>query len=130
MQLSPHHDAYVRSLLAAFEALHPGVRVRWVDVPWAEMERKALTAIAAGTAPDVVNLNPQFSAKLAELGALHEPERFLRSEQVAAYLPSTWAANRLGARTFALPWYVTSNITLCNRTLLESSGVPPPRDWA
>ena len=129
MQLSPHHDAYVRSLLAAFEALHPGVRVRWVDVPWAEMERKALTAIAAGTAPDVVNLNPQFSAKLAELGALHEPERFLRAEQVAAYLPSAWAANRLGARTFALPWYVTSNITLCNRALLETSGVAPPRDW-
>jgi putative chitobiose transport system substrate-binding protein len=129
MQLSPHHDAYVRGLLTAFEQQHPGLRVKWVDVPWSEMERKTLTAIAAGTPPDVVNLNPQFSAKLAELGALLEPERFLSTEQVAAYLPSTWAANRLASRTFALPWYVTSNITLCNRALLERAGVPPPRDW-
>lgn len=129
MQLSPHHDAYVRGLVSAFEHRHAGVRVKWVDVPWAEMERKALTAIAAGTPPDVVNLNPQFSAKLAELGALHEPQRFLSAEQVASYLPSTWAANRLGSRTFALPWYVTTNITLCNRALLERAAVPPPRDW-
>ncbi|MFM7530885.1 MAG: ABC transporter substrate-binding protein [Rubrivivax sp.] len=129
MQLSPHHDSYVRGLLQGFEAQHPGVRVRWVDVPWAEMERKALTAIAAGTPPDVVNLNPQFSAKLAELGALREPPGFLSPAQVGSYLPSAWAANRLAGRTFALPWYVTSNITLCNRALLERAGVPPPRDW-
>ena len=129
MQLSPHHDEYVRGVLAEFERDHPGTRVRWVDVPWAEMERKVLSAIAAGTAPDVVNLNPQFSAKLAELGALREPERFLRPDQVAAYLPSAWAANRLAGRTFALPWYVTSNITLCNRNLLERAEVAPPRDW-
>ncbi len=129
MQLSPHHDAYIRAVLAAFERRHAGVRVKWVDVPWSEMERKVLTAIAAGTAPDIVNLNPQFSAKLAELGALQEPERFMSPEQVAGYLPSTWAANRLGGRTFALPWYVTSNITLCNRALLERASVRPPRDW-
>jgi len=129
MQLSPHHDAYVRAVIGDFERMHPGVRVKWVDVPWSEMERKTLTALAAGSPPDVVNLNPQFSAKLAELGALLEPERFLDAEQVAAYLPSTWAANRLAGRTFALPWYVTSNITLCNRALLERAGLSPPRDW-
>jgi putative chitobiose transport system substrate-binding protein len=130
MQLSPHHDEYVRGLIGAFERRHAGVRVKWVDVPWSEMERKALTAIAAGTAPDVVNLNPQFSAKLAELGALQEPERFLSPDQVASYLPSTWAASRLGGRTFALPWYVTSNITLCNRALLDRAAVAAPRDWS
>jgi putative chitobiose transport system substrate-binding protein len=131
MQLAPFHNAYVQGLIRSFERAHPGVRVHWVDVPWAEMERKTLTAIAAGAPPDVVNLNPQFSAKLAELGALAEPEAYLSPQQVAAYLPAAWAANRLGtapgARSFALPWYVTTNLTLAHRGLLARAGVDVPR---
>ena len=130
MQLAPFHNAYVQGLIASFEREHPGVTVQWVDVPWAEMERKTLTAIAAGAPPDVVNLNPQFSAKLAELGALAEPEGHLTPQQVAAYLPEAWAANRLrasgGAASFALPWYVTTNLTLVNRGLLARGGVAVP----
>lgn len=131
MQLAPFHNAYVQGLIASFERTHPGVTVQWVDVPWAEMERKTLTAIAAGAPPDVVNLNPQFAAKLAELGALAIPEDHLTAQQVAAYLPAAWAANRLatvpGARSFALPWYVTTNLTLANRSLLARAGVEVPR---
>jgi putative chitobiose transport system substrate-binding protein len=43
--------------------------VRWVDIPWADMQSKILTAVAAGTAPDVVNLNPDFAAQLASKNA-------------------------------------------------------------
>lgn len=131
MQLAPFHNDYVNGLIAGFERAHPGVTVKWVDVPWSEMERKTLTAIAAGAPPDVVNLNPQFSAKLAELGALADPEAFLTPQQVAAYLPAAWAANRLataaGTRSFALPWYLTTNLTLANRALLQRAGVAVPR---
>ena len=129
MQLAPFHNDYIHGVIAAYEHRRPGVKVRWVDVPWAEMERKALTAIAAGTAPDVVNLNPQFSAKLAEYGALAEPERYLSAADVASYLPSTWRANRLNGKTFALPWYVSTNVTLVNRSMLAQAGVAPPKDW-
>ena len=138
MQLAPFHNDYVNGLIRSFERSHPGVQVQWVDVPWAEMERKTLTAIAAGAPPDVVNLNPQFSAKLAALGALAGPEDHLTPQQVAAYLPAAWAANRLatvpGARSFALPWYVTTNLTLVNRGLLAranaGAGVAVPRTLA
>ena len=34
------------------------------------MKRKVLASIAAGTAPDVANSNPQLSSRLVELGAL------------------------------------------------------------
>lgn len=130
MQLSPFHDDYVRGVIASFERTHPGVTIQWVDVPWAEMERKTLAALAARNAPDVVNLNPQFAAKLAEFGALADPERFLDAGTVASFFPAVWSANRLNGKTFALPWYLNTNLTLYNKDLLAQSGVQPPATLA
>lgn len=131
MQLSPHLDGYVKGLIARYEAAHPGRKIKWVDLPWNEMERKVLTAIAAGQAPDVVNMNPQFAAKLAEFGALADPERFLPPAVVNSYLPAAWAGNRLDGKTFALPWYLTANLTLYHRGLLARAGVAQaPRSHA
>lgn len=134
MQLSPFHDAYIRGVIQSFEKQHPDIRVRWVDVPWSEMEKKTLTAVAAATpqrpAPDVVNLNPQFASKLAEFGALADPERFLSTAEVASYLPAAWQANRLDGKTFGLPWYLTTSIMLYNKSLLNRAGVTVPTTYA
>jgi putative chitobiose transport system substrate-binding protein len=123
MQLSPHLDGYVKGLLKGFEAEHPGVKVKWVDLPWSEMERKVLTAIAARQAPDVVNLNPHFAAKLAEFKALVDPAQYLSDEVRKGYLPAAWAANQMDGRTFAVPWYLSVNLTLLNRSLFTKAGV-------
>jgi putative chitobiose transport system substrate-binding protein len=130
MQLAPFHNDYVNGLITRFEADNPGVRVKWVDVPWAEMERKVLASIAAGTAPDVVNLNPQFSSRLAELGALADPRPHLSATEIDAFLPPAWAANQLGGVPFALPWYLSTTVLLVRRDLLAQAGVAPPRSYA
>jgi putative chitobiose transport system substrate-binding protein len=134
MQLSPFHDAYIRGVISGFEKQNPDVRVKWVDVPWTEMEKKTLTAVAAASprrpAPDVVNLNPQFASKLAEFGALADPEKFLSAEEVRSYLPAAWKANRLDGKTFALPWYLTTSVLLYNKALLAQAGVEAPTTFA
>nr|WP_081475739.1 sugar ABC transporter substrate-binding protein [Microbulbifer agarilyticus] len=130
MQLSPFHDDYVMGMIDAFEQRHPDVQVKWVDVPWKEMEKKMLASVAAGTAPDVVNLNPQFSAKLAEFGALANPEHYLSEQEIAAYLPNIWKANRFQGETFAIPWYLSTTITIYNRALLDQAGVAVPEDFS
>ncbi|MEX2962610.1 sugar ABC transporter substrate-binding protein [Microbulbifer sp. TYP-18] len=129
MQLSPFYDDYVHGLINEFELRHPGIRVKWVDVPWKEMEKKMLASVAAGTAPDVVNLNPQFSAKLAEFGALANPECYLSKGEIANYLPNIWNANRFEGRAFAIPWYLSTTITIYNRALLAGAGVSVPRNY-
>ena len=135
MQLSPHLDSYVKGLIAGFEAAHPGVKIKWVDLPWAEAERKLLSAIAAKASPDVVNLNPQFSAKLAEFGALADPEQYLSAAECADYLPAAWDANRLAdaggrLRSFAVPWYLSTHLTLYNRSQLGQAGLAVPASHA
>lgn len=133
MQLSPFHDAYIQGVVKAFEAKHPRIRVKWVDVPWSEMEKKTLTAVAAHSprkpAPDVVNLNPQFASKLAEFDALADPEQYLSTADIAAYVPAAWRANFLDGRAFGLPWYLTTNVILYNKSLLAAAGVTPPATY-
>jgi putative chitobiose transport system substrate-binding protein len=123
MQLSPFHDEFMQGLIASFQARHRRWRVRWVDVPWAEMERKVLAAVAAGTAPDVVNLNPQFAARLAELGALRDPRPFLAAAEQRSYLKPAWDANSFAGTPFGLPWYLSTTLTLSHRGVLERAGL-------
>ena len=77
MQLKPQFDKYMTDLIAGFVKENPTAEVEWVDIPWGEMETKILSSVAAKTAPDVVNLNPQFASKLAEKKALVVPDYFL-----------------------------------------------------
>ena len=126
MQLQPEFTDYFNQLIATFEAENPDTTVRWVDVPWAEMQSKILTAVSAGTAPDVVNLNPDFAAQLAGLNAWLDLEGKVSPEQQQQYLPKIWQASTLDGESFGIPWYLTTSVTIYNQQLLERAGIPLP----
>lgn len=129
MQLQPDFTDYFNELIAQYEAENPGVTVRWVDVPWADMQSKILTAVTAGTAPDVVNLNPDFAAQLASRNAWLPLDDKVSEADRAVYLPNIWQANTLNGQSFGIPWYLTTNVILYNQTLLEQAGVEPPATY-
>ena len=126
MKLQPQFTEYFNQLIAQFESENPDITVRWVDVPWADMQSKILTAVSAGTAPDVVNLNPDFAAQLAGRNAWLELDDRISESDRQAYLPKIWQANTLDGRTFGLPWYLTTNVTIYNKDLLEQAGISQP----
>lgn len=130
MQLQPDFTDYFNGLIADYEAQNPGVTVRWVDVPWADMQSKILTAVTAGTAPDVVNLNPDFAAQLASRNAWMPLDDKISAADQAVYLPNIWQANTLNGQSFGIPWYLTTNVTLHNQALLDEAGVEPPTTYA
>ncbi|NJO51842.1 MAG: sugar ABC transporter substrate-binding protein [Leptolyngbyaceae cyanobacterium RM2_2_4] len=126
MQLQPEFTDYFNQLIASFESENPGTTVRWVDVPWADMQSKILTAVSAGTAPDVVNLNPDFAAQLAGLNAWLDLGDKISPEQQQQYLPKIWEAGTLDGKNFGIPWYLTTSVTIYNQQLLEQAGISPP----
>ena len=131
LDLAPRFTPYMRRVIAAWERRHPGVTVRWTDVPWSSVERKLLASVYARTAPDVVNLNPVFAANLASRGGLLDLGPVLPAGASATYLPAVWEAGRQEGRTFAIPWYLTARISLANRRLLQQAGLAaPPRRWS
>ena len=127
MQLKPQFDKYMTDLIAGFVKENPTVEVEWVDIPWGEMETKILSSVAAKTAPDVVNLNPQFASKLAEKKALVDMGKAISDTDKASYFPNIWKANQLDNVTFGLPWYVATDITIYNRALFEKAGLDPAK---
>ena len=130
MQLQPDFTDYINALIADYEAQNPEVKIRWVDVPWADMQSKILTAVTAGTAPDVVNLNPDFAAQLASRNAWLSLDETLTDADKQTYLPNIWQASSLDGKSFGIPWYLTTNVTLYNQSLLDQAGVAPPTTYA
>lgn len=131
MQLQPQFTEYFDNLIATFESENQGVRVRWVDVPWSAMESKILTAVSAKTAPDVVNLNPDFASQLATRNAWMDLDPKVPESIRELYLPNIWKASAIDAKSFGIPWYLTTPVTIYNQNLLKQAGVgKPPATYA
>lgn len=123
MQLQPKFTDYFNQLIADFEAENADITVNWVDVPWADMQSKVLTAVSANTAPDVVNLNPDFASQLASRNAWLPLNEAVSAEQKAVYLPKIWQASTLANESFGLPWYLTARVTLYNQNIFQAAGI-------
>lgn len=126
MQLQPDFTDYFNQLIADFEAENPVITVRWVDVPWADMQSKILTAVSAGTAPDVVNLNPDFASQLASKNAWLTLDDQISEGDKALYLPKIWQASTLDGESFGFPWYLTTRVTLYNQDIFAEAGLSEP----
>ncbi|WP_261130892.1 ABC transporter substrate-binding protein [Bacillus sp. Marseille-Q3570] len=125
MQLSPTFDDYINGVIADFEEENPNIKVKWVDVPWADTEKKILAAVASKTAPDVANLNPQFASKLAELDALINMDEVVSEEKKNEYFEGVWKSNTFDGKTFGIPWYLSSQVTMYNTDIFKEAGLDP-----
>ena len=132
MQLQPKFTSYFQELNQDFEQQNSPSEIRWVDVPWTAMESKILTAVSAKSAPDVVNLNPNFATQLASRNAWLNLETQIPVEIQQQYLPKIWNVNKLEVcqsenqceeTTFGIPWYLTTTITVYNQDLLTKAGI-------
>lgn len=126
MQLQPQFTDYFNELIAEFEAENPETKVRWVDVPWEAMENKILNAVSAKTAPDVVNLNPNFASQLAARNAWLNLDEQIADSEKQEYLPKIWQASSIQDQSFGIPWYLTTTITIYNQEILEEAGINQP----
>ncbi|MBD2664555.1 periplasmic sugar-binding protein of ABC transporter [Richelia sinica FACHB-800] len=131
MQLQPQFTNYFQSLITTFESQNPSIKVKWVDVPWTAMENKILTAVSAKTPPDVVNLNPDFASQLAGRNAWLDLDGKVSEQVRSSYLPNIWKASTLNGKSFGIPWYLTTRLTIYNTDLLKQAGITkPPATYA
>lgn len=126
IQLQPQFTNYFNQLISEFENDNPGLSVRWVDVPWSAMEKKIQSAILTKTLPDVVNLNSNFAYLLTEPNAWLNLDTILSDSVKNQYLPLLWQASTINSKSFGIPWYATTNITIYNSELFEQAGVDKP----
>ncbi len=126
MQLQPKFNDYFKDAIGKFEATNPGTKVHWVDVPWSAMQGKIQAAMGAKTAPDVVNLNPDFAIQLATRNAWLDLDSAITKGENKEYLPRIWQAGTLDGKAFSIPWYLTTNVTIYNQDLFTKAGIAKP----
>ena len=55
-------NIYTSALCSEFEKKHEGYKIKWIDIPIKEAQKRTLASILSSTPPDLINLNPDFSA--------------------------------------------------------------------
>jgi multiple sugar transport system substrate-binding protein len=124
----------VKQLIAEFERLNPGIRVRVQQMPWTAAHEKLLTAYVGESTPDVSQLGNTWVPEFAALGALEPLGPWVtRSAGVAQgdFFPGIWATNVVDDTLFGVPWYVDTRVLFYRKDLLRRAGVDaPPRTWS
>ena len=110
---------YMYKVIRTYEKEHPNLHIKWVDVPFSEGEKRTLAAVMTNNPPDLINLNPDFSALLAQKGTLEEIE----PESVINFNPEIIKTLMYNEKLYSIPWYATSAITIYNKDLFAKSGI-------
>lgn len=118
LQMGDYSD-YINKIIQEYETTHPNTKIKWVDVPFSEGEKRTLAAVMTDNPPDLINLNPDFSAILAQKGTLWQ----IDESELYDFNPEIVNALRYNGKIYSIPWYATSAITIYNKDLFEKSGV-------
>src|SRR5574344_1050215 len=117
---------YMQGVISGFEKENPGIKIKWIDVPFSEGEKRTLAAILSNNPPDLVNLNPDFSALLAQKGALEK----INEKELSQFNQELLESLKYNGKLYALPWYATSAITIYNKSLYKQAGYSrPPKTY-
>ena len=114
---------YMNGVIKDFEAENPNIKIKWVDVPFSEGEKRTLASVLSDNPPDLINLNPDFSATLAQKGTLYE----IPEEVAGQFNSSVLNSLRYNGKLYSLPWYATSAVTIYNKDLISRAGVSVPK---
>ena len=106
-------------LIAEFEKQNPDIKIKWIDVPYSEGEKRTLASILSNNPPDLVNLTPDFSSILAQKQALN----YIDCKKLTAYNKQIIETLKQDGKCYAVPFYATSSITFYNKYILKKSGI-------
>lgn len=116
---------YMNKVISEFESQNPNIKIKWVDVPFSEGEKRTLASVLSDNPPDLINLNPDFSALLAQKGALWE----IDEQYTSQYNKSIINSLKYNGKLYSLPWYATSAVTIYNKELTHKAGVKLPKTY-
>src|SRR3569832_1335987 len=125
---STQQDALNNTLIPAFEAVHPGIKVQYVDVPYDSLLQKLTTSAAGGELPDLVRADlgwvPQF-AKLGVLVPLSDAMPDFNDLAGKTY-PGVLATNLYKGKHYGLPLDTNTRVLVTSQAALDAAGLSAP----
>lgn len=120
----------MQRIVTAYNATNPAVPVDIVTVVPTSTSDNAqlLTAVRAGTGPDVYYMNRPFAMQRAGDGALEDITDYLTKIDpniASKYLDFAWKEVQYKGRTYGLPFDTDSRAFFYNKAMLKNVGVDP-----
>ncbi len=131
VSLQPTFTEFINSVIAAYEADHPNVKINWVDLPWDGYQEKMVASMVDKNPADVVNLWDTLSLKESTSAVLTNLLEEATSEQLSIYQEGILEANYVHGGLYGFPWYVSVPVTIYNTELFKQAGFDaPPKNIA
>lgn len=124
ISLSPQYDDYFFKKIEEFESKNPGLKIVWEDINFSSINQKLRYRIAAGDAPEVVNLSPQLMSSLLKEDLLYSISD-LKQDYSKNYYPLLWENGLYQGKYYAFPWYVSSKLMAYNQEIFKIAGLDP-----
>ncbi|KAF4407310.1 MULTISPECIES: extracellular solute-binding protein [Streptomyces] len=122
--------ATYKKLAEGFEKKHPGVDVRYVNVPFGEANAKFKNAAGGNSgAPDVMRTEVAWVADFANLGYLAPLDGTPALDEVDDYLPQAVGSTEFEDKTYAAPQTIDTLGLFYNKRILKEAGVEVPKTW-
>ncbi len=119
----------VREAVQLFEKAHPDIQVTLQAVVQ-DYQQKLLAEVAAGTAPDVVHMDPPSFQGLARRGALLKLNQFFEDTpgfDLNAYYPVLLKASSIDGFVYILPRDIAPIVPVFyNKKIFDEEGIPYP----
>ncbi|KAF0813124.1 putative ABC transporter-binding protein [Andreprevotia sp. IGB-42] len=122
MNLAPKFNGYFDQATTKFNAANPGLKAKWVDMNWDQIQPKLVASIAAGNPPALVNFNVPWVHEFAAQGNLVALDQYLGAAK-GNYSTNSLKDVTAGGKVFAFPWYNSVSVIAYNKDIFAKAGV-------
>lgn len=125
----PIYGEKIDGWIKEFNEIHPDIEVEWIDKKGSEWATFYQTQLAAGTPPDVVNIQGALWAEYAandqmlDLGPYLEKDADFSGRFVDGAL-DLWKTG--DGKTWMVPWYFNRTLLYLNKSMLKEAGIENP----
>lgn len=121
-------------MIKDFTAENPNIKMSVEIIPWGNRETKMLTAIAAGSGPDIMYLNPDILKQFQAYGVLSPITDYVSPDTLKSYSDSLLDNSvRLQGKLYGIPVLVDLGRPVYNMDMLSKIGMTEdklPKTWA
>ncbi|GIQ66944.1 hypothetical protein PACILC2_55120 [Paenibacillus cisolokensis] len=124
--------AFWDSVIQAYNAKFPDVKVKFEEIPWKDREQKILTALSSGTGPDVFYQIPDQVPQFANQGVLAPLDDYLTDDDLADFNEGALKAGNVDGKQYALPILQETQTLIYNADIVKDIGEDPanlPTTW-
>ncbi len=129
----PEYIETAKKLVDRFNAEQSVIKVQYRSVPWANWYQTYVTAIGAGTAPDLSTGAGYQPVQLYEQGAIKPIDDLIAEMKASGELddfqPGTVERLRFDGHYVSLPWAIDIRVWLYRKDQLAAANIAPPTTW-